>query len=459
VKAPEGCGAVARAWYGDPKHLWSAHRGADVTSAVVRLLARGTPSGPASNHALGGDPLPGVRKVLLVEFFLETLALEAAPEAAAVHPGVACDRSGVCPIVGVRYSVPGANYDLCAAEFEKLPLVDRTLYVAIARPGAPPVPCTFAAHAEEAEVEAEAPSASKAAGEAGFVESEVGRLEALGARVAAQAAESEAAAEAQALADEALAAAAANADWVAEAEAFHAQAEAFALSAAAAAAAKASAELSAQQQARREARAAADAEAVARAVAAADAAVAQAAAQSWGSQPPTPDGSAHGSEGDGSSDWEHVEAGACPDEAEELALSAEMEDAASPGTGSSATFAAEAEPEDFSEAEPEDELAASLEGAALAGSQLQADSSTDDLTASDLSASVSLALATAASDEAFGVRLAQWRVAVGQVMELGFDDVSAILDALEQHCGTPAGFDAETMQQVVNDLLSNMHAV
>lgn len=36
------------------------------------------------------------------------------------HPGVVCDRSGMCPIVGNRYTVVGKNYDLCEAEYAKL---------------------------------------------------------------------------------------------------------------------------------------------------------------------------------------------------------------------------------------------------------------------------------------------------------------------------------------------------
>lgn len=36
------------------------------------------------------------------------------------HQGVVCDRSGMCPIVGNRYTVPGKNYDLCEAEYAKL---------------------------------------------------------------------------------------------------------------------------------------------------------------------------------------------------------------------------------------------------------------------------------------------------------------------------------------------------
>jgi len=71
-----------------------------------------------------------------------------APEAAAkvkaapaVHLGVVCDRSGMSPLVGPRYHVLGNNYDLCEAEFDKLPEAERCLYVRIDQPGASSVPC------------------------------------------------------------------------------------------------------------------------------------------------------------------------------------------------------------------------------------------------------------------------------------------------------------------------------
>lgn len=53
---------------------------------------------------------------------------EAEPQAAGMaeagdgsHPGMTCDRSGMSPIVGVRYHLRGSDYDLCEAEYEKLP--------------------------------------------------------------------------------------------------------------------------------------------------------------------------------------------------------------------------------------------------------------------------------------------------------------------------------------------------
>merc|ERR1719198_1262490 len=51
-----------------------------------------------------------------------------------VHPGVECDRSGMCPIVGTRYHLRGHNYDLCQAEYDKLPQQEKLLYAAMPPP-------------------------------------------------------------------------------------------------------------------------------------------------------------------------------------------------------------------------------------------------------------------------------------------------------------------------------------
>jgi len=56
-----------------------------------------------------------------------------------IHPGVECDRSGMCPIVGVRYHLKGHDYDLCQAEYDKLADKDKAQYEAIQPPTlAPP---------------------------------------------------------------------------------------------------------------------------------------------------------------------------------------------------------------------------------------------------------------------------------------------------------------------------------
>ena len=49
-----------------------------------------------------------------------------------IHPGMACDRSGQCPIVGFRYHLVGEDFDLCQAEYDKLPEEEQTRYEKIA---------------------------------------------------------------------------------------------------------------------------------------------------------------------------------------------------------------------------------------------------------------------------------------------------------------------------------------
>lgn len=63
------------------------------------------------------------------------------------HPGVECDKSGMCPIAGMRYNLRGHNYDLCQAEYDKLPPEEQALYDAIPPPFvAPPGLPKFAQH-------------------------------------------------------------------------------------------------------------------------------------------------------------------------------------------------------------------------------------------------------------------------------------------------------------------------
>jgi hypothetical protein len=47
-----------------------------------------------------------------------------------IHHGFACDKSGMCPIVGTRYTLIGSDpsYDLCEAEFSKLSPADQAMY-------------------------------------------------------------------------------------------------------------------------------------------------------------------------------------------------------------------------------------------------------------------------------------------------------------------------------------------
>jgi len=57
-----------------------------------------------------------------------------------VHIGVECDGSGMCPIVGNRWHKMGADYDLCDAEFAKLPKKDKFAFELIPTRGAKPTP-------------------------------------------------------------------------------------------------------------------------------------------------------------------------------------------------------------------------------------------------------------------------------------------------------------------------------
>jgi len=59
---------------------------------------------------------------------------ETAKDAWSFHPGVSCDRSGMTPIVGMRYKLRGHNYDLCEAEFNKLNEAEKANYDAIPPP-------------------------------------------------------------------------------------------------------------------------------------------------------------------------------------------------------------------------------------------------------------------------------------------------------------------------------------
>ena len=50
------------------------------------------------------------------------------------HTHVSCDKSGLSPLTGVRYKKIGANFDLCEAEFKKLPVAEHVEYVAVSQP-------------------------------------------------------------------------------------------------------------------------------------------------------------------------------------------------------------------------------------------------------------------------------------------------------------------------------------
>jgi len=75
-------------------------------------------------------------KALFREVPPPSAATAAAATGNGVHPGVSCDRSGQSPIVGTRFHLRGHNYDLCQAEFDKLPETEKKLYVALPPPPA-----------------------------------------------------------------------------------------------------------------------------------------------------------------------------------------------------------------------------------------------------------------------------------------------------------------------------------
>jgi len=69
-----------------------------------------------------------------------------------IHHGVICDRSGMHPIVGMRWHMVGVDYDLCDAEFQQLPEGAKASFEAIPYPGAHPVPYEIdAAESEHSE--------------------------------------------------------------------------------------------------------------------------------------------------------------------------------------------------------------------------------------------------------------------------------------------------------------------
>jgi hypothetical protein len=58
-------------------------------------------------------------------------AVESDPRLEGFHPGVRCDKTDQCPIIGTRYNLIGHNFDLCEAEYAKLPTDLKLLYKAI----------------------------------------------------------------------------------------------------------------------------------------------------------------------------------------------------------------------------------------------------------------------------------------------------------------------------------------
>jgi hypothetical protein len=97
--------------------------------------------------------------------------------------------------------------------------------------------------------------------------------------------------------------------------------------------------------------------------------------------------------------------------------------------------------DNFGDAE---ELSASIQGAAVAGSVLHATGLTD-----------SVAAVVEASH--FDQMLTKWSAAVTKITDMGFDDVPTIIALLEKHA-TPDNFDTK-LQVIVGELLSGMPVV
>ena len=86
--------------------------------AAHALRAGSTP--PASGDALAWmsvSPSPDAE--------LEEEGPPLTPDGEHIHYGIGCDRSGQNPIIGNRYKLRRANYDLCEEEFFKLPFDDQ----------------------------------------------------------------------------------------------------------------------------------------------------------------------------------------------------------------------------------------------------------------------------------------------------------------------------------------------
>jgi hypothetical protein len=74
-----------------------------------------------------------------IENVLKAGELEAPPpNPLGFHPAVECDRSGMKPIVGMRFHLRGENYDLCQAEYDKLNAAEKDQYEAIPPPSCNP---------------------------------------------------------------------------------------------------------------------------------------------------------------------------------------------------------------------------------------------------------------------------------------------------------------------------------
>ena len=56
------------------------------------------------------------------------------PQELGYHPGVTCDRTGQNPIIGNRYKLQDENYDVCEAEYLKMPEEEQAQYTCVPPP-------------------------------------------------------------------------------------------------------------------------------------------------------------------------------------------------------------------------------------------------------------------------------------------------------------------------------------
>jgi hypothetical protein len=59
---------IIRAWYGNPKYLWSTKSGKSVTDKIYNTIKNNSITIKVSNSLLG-DPARGVRKLLIIEYY------------------------------------------------------------------------------------------------------------------------------------------------------------------------------------------------------------------------------------------------------------------------------------------------------------------------------------------------------------------------------------------------------
>ena len=59
---------IIRAWYGNPKYLWSTKSGKSVTDKIYNTIKNNSITIKVSNNLLG-DPARGVRKILIIEYY------------------------------------------------------------------------------------------------------------------------------------------------------------------------------------------------------------------------------------------------------------------------------------------------------------------------------------------------------------------------------------------------------